>query len=108
MEYVNKIVRPAISTNEVIPYNITVSDIPTSPDTNVITSALRFDTSNPVDTGVDISTKIAKSTNVLQVQNIWLGSETPKEGTYRIRILFSTANSSTKAEVNIEQVVYRA
>lgn len=83
--YVNLISLPTISANEIVPMTVTVEELTTASG-NTIVSAKRFDTTNSNDTGTDISAKVSITTNVVALANIWVNTDTPTAGSYRIQI----------------------
>ena len=100
MAFVNKIALPKISKDEVRPFNITYSEVPTAPDTNVVYIGKRFDRGNDADVGVDITSQITKSTNIVDVKDIWVPADTRKVGQYRLQIVLGTLDGATKIEAN--------
>ena len=69
--------------------------------TNTLTTLKRYDTSNPADTGTDISSKGSIATNVLTLSGLFTNVETPAAGTYRIDMVVTGQGGSPVRERNM-------
>jgi hypothetical protein len=99
--YINQISGDAIGVDEIIPLELVFNSVPTTPDTNQVFSAKRFDMNNPDDTGTDISANTAVSTNTISLSDIWTGSDTRVAGYYRLQVILQTAAGTIKEEMNL-------
>ena len=86
MSYINQIKAPNIGVEEIVPITITFEEIPVQSG-NTVDECKRFDLSDPADTGVDISSNasVISGTNQMVVSNIWLDTDTPAVGKYRLQ-----------------------
>lgn len=89
-----------ISVDEVIPFTIEFSNIPTQVG-NELVKALRFDRAVSTDTGVDIAANCTVEANKVLVSNIWLADETPTVGNYKVKlVLKDSVDLVVKEELN--------
>lgn len=100
MSYVNPFVLPTISTNEIIPLEVTFTDFPSSG--NTVITALRFNIANPTDLGMSVTSVVTISANVVTVANLWISGDTPVVGQYRIQLVVGNGQTPvTQLEINL-------
>lgn len=102
--YINTVALQGISINEIIPVRITLEDLP-STGSHALTEATRLDLSIDGDPGVDIVTECGIAVREVTVGNIWLQSETPADGSYRIRLIATADTGTVQVECNLMIVV---
>lgn len=103
-EIPNKVVLPAQGIGEVVPITQTFTALQNVAG-NALLSALRFNVHDANDAGLDISTIASISGNIVMLSNLWLSTDTPAEGEYRVQLIARNTDGSIQQEFNLMYVV---
>ena len=100
--FINVVEAGILSVNELLPINITMSDVPATPDTNVLVSATRYDAADPDDAGLSIASGgCGVSANIVSINDLFPGAEAAAAGRYRVRLILRNAAATYKQEANV-------
>jgi len=99
-QFVNVISFGEISTNVRDPFDVTLESLALA-GTSIV-SALRFSyPSVEGEAGVDISSVVTVSGQVLTIADIWANAETPTTGIKRIQVVAKNNDESAQEECNV-------